>query len=131
MNIEVSDNAAQEKLERMYKDWDKVTVQSANKCAELFADRMKEHILNGDFTLPPKKDWSWLDPRGLINTGSYLNSIKALGPGVVCDVDLRNWLEYGTRTMQSRPHWGPLLRVFAQKELVSVGEETLYELLGR
>jgi hypothetical protein len=73
-----------------------------------------------------------LDPRTLIATGKYVNSIQPiqqpdgnwlvsvpntpLGDGSKHTLrDLARWLEYGTRTMPARPHWRPAKNVWRTK----------------
>lgn len=73
-----------------------------------------------------------LDPRILIATGRYINSIKPmeqpdgtwlvsvpaepLRPGSKHTLkDLARWLEYGTRTMPARPHWRPAKNIWRTK----------------
>lgn len=129
INARITEDSATSKLERMYDKWDSTIIRGANHLAETFAENMREHIRGGDFDVEQKKDtWYSYDDRPLINRGAYVNSIKAVGPGVVCDVQLMQWLEFGTRSQPARPHWGPLLRQFARFQIPSKGDQILYEL---
>jgi hypothetical protein len=73
-----------------------------------------------------------LDPRILIATGRYVNSIQPveqadgswvvsipeepLRPGSRYTLkDLARWLEYGTQTMPARPHWRPAQNIWRTK----------------
>ncbi len=73
-----------------------------------------------------------LDPRILIATGRYVNSIQAmqqkdgtwlvsvpdepLRPGSKHTLkDLARWLEYGTLRMPARPHWRPAQNIWRTK----------------
>lgn len=130
IRVDIEDEATAH-LQRMYDNWDATTIKGAKKLASAFAERMREHINNGDFKVEPKADtWYSHDPRPFINYGGYVKSIRAVGNGVVCDTQVMNWLEHGTRRQPPRPHWGPLLRQFARFEVTDSGREMMYELLG-
>lgn len=107
--------------------------------AEEFADDVRE-ILSRQLIawVPLSKEYArhkremGLDPRILIATGRYINSIQPIeqkdGSWVVSVPnellqgstkhtlkDLARWLEYGTRTMPARPHWRPAMQLWRTK----------------
>jgi hypothetical protein len=86
--------------------------------------------LNKEYAL--RKRLLGLDPRILIATGRYVNSIQPLqqpdgswvvgvpeeplGAGSKYTLrDLARWLEYGTQRMPARPHWRPAKNVWRTK----------------
>jgi len=107
--------------------------------AEEFADDLKALITRQLIAWVPlnkkyakKKRMLGLDPRILIATGRYVNSIKPIaqqdGSWVVSVPneplrqgskytlkDLARWLEYGTQHMPARPHWRPARNIWRTK----------------
>lgn len=107
--------------------------------AEEFADDLKMLIsrqLIAWVPLNPKykrhKRKMGLDPRILIATGRYIESIQPIQQpdgGWIVSVpaeplrggskytlkDLARWLEYGTRHMPARPHWRPAKQIWKTK----------------
>lgn len=107
--------------------------------AQEFADDLKaiiERQLIAWVPLSPtyaqRKRMLGLDPRILIATGRYVNSIQPIeqpdGSWVVSVPDeplrdgskhtlkdLARWLEYGTRHMPARPHWRPAMNIWRTK----------------
>lgn len=107
--------------------------------AQEFADDLKEIIerqliawvpLSSGYTR--RKRMLGLDPRILIATGRYVNSIQPIeqpdgswvvsvpdeplgGKSKYTLKDLARWLEYGTKTMPARPHWRPALNIWRTK----------------
>lgn len=103
-----------------------------------FADDLKSLIEKQSFAWAPlsreyavRKHLLGLDPRILIATGRYVNSIQPvqkpdgswevavpatpLGNGKHTLKDLARWLEYGTRRMPARPHWRPAMNLWKNK----------------
>lgn len=108
--------------------------KAAHVAADVMVHEMKDMIENQTYEWKPlsevwtaKKDFHKLDPRILIASGDYLNSIqsekKPLRGSVVGNWLLGRWLEYGTDgvpnlgaptqkgegRMPARPHRGPAL----------------------
>jgi len=107
--------------------------------AEEFADDLKSIISRQLIAWVPlsskyktRKRVLGLDPRILIATGRYVNSIQPiqqddgswvvsvpeepLRPGSKYTLrDLARWLEYGTQHMPARPHWRPAQNVWRTK----------------
>jgi hypothetical protein len=109
--------------------------------AEEFADDLKKIIRSQSIAWTPlspaytkKKKMLGLDPRILIATGRYINSIQAiqnkdgswevnvppeqLSPGSKYTLqDLAHWLEYGVprRGLPCRPHWRPAAQIWKTK----------------
>lgn len=122
------------------------TEKLSEAVANRFAANVKRIIANqayGWVALSPRykayKQAKALDPRTLIATGRYIDSIKArknpdgswsvgVGEGPIRPgskktlKDLAHWLEFGTRTMPARPHWRPALAAF-KAELHQVGAQ--------
>jgi len=104
-----------------------------------FADDLKQIITRQLIAWVPlssgyakRKRMLGLDPRILIATGRYVNSIQPmqqpdgswivsipdepLRPGSKYTLkDLARWLEYGTQTMPARPHWRPAQNIWRTK----------------
>lgn len=111
----------------------------SRELAEEFADDLKRIIETQAFAWAPlstgyakRKNMLGLDPRILIATGRYVNSIQAiqqrdgswivsvpdepLQPGSKYTLkDLARWLELGTRHMPPRAHWRPALQLWKTK----------------
>jgi hypothetical protein len=111
----------------------------SREMAEEFADDVKAILsrqliawvpLNREYAR--RKREMGMDPRILIATGRYVNSIQPIeqkdGSWVVSVPaeplqgsnkhtlkDLARWLEYGTRTMPARPHWRPAMQIWRTK----------------
>lgn len=107
--------------------------------ANSFVQDLKHAILRQTLSWAPLSDGYvahkrrlGLDPRTLIATQRYVNSIQAvmapdgtwsvevpplpLRPGSRRTLqDLGRWLEFGTRNMPARPHWRPVLRMWKSK----------------
>ena len=107
--------------------------------AEEFADDLRTIISRQLISwVPLSKEYAkrkrilGLDPRILIATGRYIESItpvqnpdgswvvsvpaEPLRPGSKHTLkDLARWLEYGTRTMPARPHWRPAMQIWRTK----------------
>jgi hypothetical protein len=107
--------------------------------AKEFADDLKELIERQLFAWVPLssgyaryKRRMGLDPRILIATGRYVNSIEPqpdgkggwvigvpdepLSPGSRYTLkDLARWLEFGTQHMPARPHWRPAMNIWRTK----------------
>lgn len=107
--------------------------------AEEFADDLKRLIEQQSFAWVPlsagyarRKNMLGQDPRILIATGRYVNSIRPVqaadGSWVVgvppeplhggsryTLQDLARWLEFGTKRMPARPHWRPAMSLWKTK----------------
>ena len=107
--------------------------------ANQFADDLRQIISRQLISWVPlssgyaiRKRTLGLDPRILIATGRYVNSIQAmqqkdggwivsipdepLRPGSKHTLkDLARWLEYGTLRMPARPHWRPAQNIWRTK----------------
>jgi len=109
--------------------------------AEEFADDLRALITRQLIAWVPltkgyarRKRMLGQDPRILIATGNYVNSIRAIQQGDGSWVvgipatplrsgskytlkDLARWLEYGTHRMPARPHWRPAQAMWRTKLL--------------
>ena len=78
-----------------------------------------------------------LDPRVLIATRKYIKSIQPMQVqdgvwAVTCsDLELRKRLEFGTRTMKARPHWGPVLDEYQRNFAKLFAKEVLNDVFGK
>lgn len=76
-----------------------------------------------------------MDPRTLVATREYLDSIKYIqtlgGARIECDEERKRLLEGGTSKMPARPHWGPAMARLARGELGIKGKAARYVLFGR
>jgi len=119
-----------------------VVDRAVKKIAEKCAEDVKRTILSQVFPNARLTD-AWLarkaregmDPRTLIATRKYVDSIKAARVeqgvwGVTCsDNELRLRLEYGTRRgSPPRPHWGPVLDSFSRNFYDIFAKEVIAEL---
>jgi hypothetical protein len=120
--------------------------------AEEFADDLKALITRQLIAWVPlspgyakRKRMLGLDPRILIATGRYVNSIQPIaqpdGSWVVSVPneplrsgskytlkDLARWLEYGTRHMPARPHWRPARNIWRTK-MVQIKQRLKFNLV--
>jgi hypothetical protein len=125
---------------RLLMDKDTMSIAGMGKdLAEEFADDLKSLISRQLIAWVPlsanyktRKRILGLDPRILIATGRYVNSIQPIQQGDgswVISVpeeplrpgskhtlrDLARWLEYGTENMPARPHWRPAKNIWRTK----------------
>lgn len=125
---------------RLLMDKDTMSIAGMGRdLAEEFADDLKSIISRQLIAWVPltpayktRKRILGLDPRILIATGRYVNSIQPiqqddgswvvsvpeepLRPGSKYTLrDLARWLEYGTEHMPPRPHWRPAKNVWRTK----------------
>jgi hypothetical protein len=132
------------------KDLHNAFLRGQEKALKKVARAVKEHIERQDLpvlTLNPKKR-SNNDPRTLIDTRSYIDSIKTWRENYTYYVGVKSgliepkskaeitkvayWLEKGTRKMVARPVWGPTFRELGgTKYLEKVVNETIEQYLKR
>lgn len=129
-----------EEVKKEIKDNKTINMNSiSQRMAEEFADDLKRIISRQVFAWVPlspkykeRKKYLGLDPRILIATGTYINSIQAmqnedgtwtvgvpptpLSPTTKYTLqDLASWLEWGTKNMPPRPHWRPAMVIWKTK----------------
>lgn len=105
--------AAVDQVDRAVKKIPAAQMRASRAVAEGFAEYMRQRIYAEGFSVAPKKyPGKARDPRVLIDTKAYVESIKAVQAsarsyGVQCDMQKRKFLEFGTRRQVARPHWRP------------------------
>jgi len=108
--------------------------RAIERIARACADRVKEKIETQDIRkagMSPGwvayKQRHALDPRELVATREYLESIQVKGKGVRAQVEAddvkRKLLEYGFKGRPGVPHWTPVLADLHKEVSKIVGEE--------
>ena len=110
--------------------------RASTKVLQTYADRVKDAIISQTLQLAPLSD-GWAarkrregkDPRILISTKGYVDSIRVEGDGVVADANKKNFHENATKSSPARPVWGPVLDGMQIRDIGGIFAEELFPVL--